>query len=60
MCDNINIGYFIDGIYVLVLCIKINDIDFYWFVGIIKFRILFLVWCVDWLDDWKRDFYNVC
>lgn len=60
MCDNINIGYFIDGIYVLVLCMKINDIDFYWFVGIIKFRILFLVWCVDWLDDWKRDFYNVC
>lgn len=60
MCDNINIGYFINGIYVLVLCIKINDIDFYWFVGIIKFRILFLVWCVDWLDDWKRDFYNVC
>lgn len=60
MCDNINIGYFIDGIYVLVLCIKINDIDFYWFVGIIKFRILFLVWCFDWLDDWKRDFYNVC
>lgn len=59
MCDNINIGHPIDGIHVPVLCTKINDIDFYWFAGTTKSRILPPVWCVDWPDDWKRDPYNV-